>query len=277
VAARAVDTLCRVTGRRPVVRTARFALHRARWDIPNDPRTNGEYQLQRWLLAAVPATELLTVLDVGANVGRWSGALLAQIRRSAPARPVRLHAFEPAPQAYRRLAAHLPPDAVVNQLAVSGTAGEATLHLVGPAAGINSLHAPAGTAKPVWTEQVKVITIDEYLRAHRISGVHLLKVDTEGHDFEVLHGARRSFAAQAIAAAQFEYNHRWVHSRHYLKDVFDLLGPLGYRIGKLTPRGIETYPGWDPELETFVEGNYLACTAEMARRLPAISWWKHPG
>jgi hypothetical protein len=37
---------------------------------------------------------------------------------------------------------------------------------------------------------------------------------------------------------------------------------------------MELYPGWDHELETFIEGNYLACTDEMVQRLPRISWWK---
>jgi hypothetical protein len=90
----------------------------------------------------------------------------------------------------------------------------------------------------------------------------------------VLHGARECLGAGLITVAQFEYNHRWVHARQFLKDTFDLLEPLGYRVGKLTPRGMESYPGWDPDLETFIEGNYLACTANAAYRLPQVAWWK---
>ena len=73
---------------------------------------------------------------------------------------------------------------------------------------------------------------------------------------------------------QFEYNHRWVFARAYLRDAFDLLTGLGYRIGKLTPKGVEFYPGWDAELETFVEGNYVACEPRAAEALPAVRWWK---
>jgi hypothetical protein len=32
---------------------------------------------------------------------------------------------------------------------------------------------------------------------------------------------------------------------------------LGYRVGKVTPRGIEFYEAWHPELESFKEGNYV--------------------
>ena len=62
--------------------------------------------------------------------------------------------------------------------------------------------------------------------------------------------------------------------RSFLRDAFELLGPLGYRLGKLTPHGVEFYPGWDAELETFVEGNYLACVPQVAERLPSVVWWK---
>jgi hypothetical protein len=44
-----------------------------------------------------------------------------------------------------------------------------------------------------------------------------------------------------------------------------VLAPLGYSLGKLTPRGVEFYPGWDAELETFVEGNYVACVPPGSR------------
>lgn len=265
---RCVDLLCGVTGRRPVVRAARFVLNRARLDLVNDPAVNGEHALQRWVLAGTPSGEPFTALDVGANLGTWSRALLS----SAGSRPVRLHAFEPADEAHRRLLASLPDTARVNRLAVSDACRRASLHLVGPTAGTNSLHAADSglTVQPIQT-----VTIDRYLSEHAIERVDLLKVDTEGHDFAVLRGAGAAFAAGAIGVVQFEYNHRWVYARRYLKDVFDLLGPLGYRIGKLTPAGVERYPDWDPELETFIEGNYVACSAAQAERLPAVTWWKH--
>jgi len=50
--------------------------------------------------------------------------------------------------------------------------------------------------------------------------------------------------------------------------------PAGYRLGKLTPFGVEFYPWWDPELESFVEGNYVALTARAVAMVPAVSWWK---
>jgi hypothetical protein len=81
-------------------------------------------------------------------------------------------------------------------------------------------------------------------------------------------------AEHRISVVQFEYNHRWISAHFFLRDAFEFLLPLGYRIGKLTPRGIEFYPAWDPDLETFVEGNYIACDQEAATILPTVAWWK---
>ena len=64
--------------------------------------------------------------------------------------------------------------------------------------------------------------------------------------------------------------------RAFLRDAFDHLTGLGYGVGKLTPKGVEFYPGWEPELETFVEGNYVACSPAAAHSLPAVRWWKAP-
>ena len=59
-----------------------------------------------------------------------------------------------------------------------------------------------------------------------------------------------------------------------LRDAFEMLEPLGYRLGKLTPQGLEFYPRWDPDLEMFIEGNYVACASHMAERMPSVTWWK---
>jgi hypothetical protein len=44
---------------------------------------------------------------------------------------------------------------------------------------------------------------------------------------------------------------RWVHARRYLRDAFTFADALGYQLGKVTPRGIEFYEAWHPELESF--------------------------
>lgn len=41
----------------------------------------------------------------------------------------------------------------------------------------------------------------------------------------------------------------------------------------MTPRGVETYAQWHPELEKFVEANYLAYLPAREGDLQVIPWW----
>lgn len=73
----AVDVMCRLAGRRNVARAARLALHRAHADFCWwDMRQNGEYALQGWILDVLPRGGRMHVIDVGANVGKWSRPFL---------------------------------------------------------------------------------------------------------------------------------------------------------------------------------------------------------
>jgi FkbM family methyltransferase len=270
-AAAATDAACQALGRRAVIRAARYVLFRARLDYPNDMTVNGEASLQRWALGLAPGGAV-HVADVGANVGRWSRSMLTAASEGGRAADLRLHAFEPEVSAYARLVRALGgAQATLNPVALSDRDGTSVLHVVAPAAGTNSLHpAPGATAG----ESVPTITLDSYAARCGVPCFALVKIDTEGHDLAVLRGAGSLLAGHRIAVAQFEYNHRWVFARAFLRDAFDFLAGHGYQIGKLTPKGVEFYPGWDAELETFVEGNYVACTPAIADRLPTVPWWK---
>ena len=273
VAATATDVACRAFGRRAVIRAARYVLYRARLDYPNDPAVNGEQALQRWALQLIPNGEPVHVADVGANIGLWSRAMLSAAMTAGRAADLRLHAFEPDPRAFAQLAQALEgTPASLNTVALSDRPGAAPFHVVAPAAGTNSLHAAPGAT--LTRESVRTDTLDSYADWSGVARFALVKIDAEGHDLAVLRGARALLAAHRVAVVQFEYNHRWVFARSFLRDAFEFLAGLGYQAGKLTPRGVEFYPGWDADLETFVEGNYVACTPQVAECLPAIQWWK---
>ena len=53
-------------------------------------------------------------------------------------------------------------------------------------------------------EQVEVETIDEFCVNHGVRRINYLKVDTEGSDLKVLHGAKRMLAAHSIDIIEVE-------------------------------------------------------------------------
>ena len=268
-----VDGATRVAGREFMVRASRFVLNRARLDVPNAMESNGERMLQKHVVSTAGSGAPICVFDVGANRGEWSLSMLRCAADDGRSADLDLHAFEASAFTSDQLRVSLRGHgARVNQVALSDHAGSGRLQVVSPGGGTNSL---TDATSPGETEDVELTTIDDYCAAHAISVIHLLKIDTEGHDLFVMLGARAMLDRRAISIIQFEYNHRWIPQRRFLRDAFELLEPLGYTVGKLTPKGVEEYPaGWDWELESFVEGNYVAWHGEGQRPLARITWWK---
>jgi FkbM family methyltransferase len=271
-AAFAVDVMCRVTGRRNVVRVARFALHHAGFDFGYnyDMQLNGEFALQGWILNLVPRGQPVRVIQVGANVGVWTRQFLDSAESRGRLDDVDLHAFEPCAATFRQLAKALDNSPVsLQQVALSDHPGKATLHIAPETSKWNSLHdiPDRHTAE----EDVSMTTLDDYTQRAGLDRIDLLKIDAEGNDFAVLKGASGLLRDGRIAVAQFEYNECWIPPRYYLRDAFSLLEPLGYRIGRLTHLGVELYPGWSPALETFRGPMYVACRQDFAERLPRVA------
>jgi len=163
------------------------------------------------------------------------------------------------------------PDGIVTivPLAMSNASGVRSFYVIDSGAGRNSLYPNDGKT----VEQVEAMTLDEYAARANLDTIAFVKVDTEGHDMSVIEGAKGLLANRRIGVLQFEYNHMWVRARHYLKDVFDFATPLGYAVGKITPAGIERYPKWHQELETFREANYVLATEESLGWFPSVRWW----
>ena len=72
-------------------------------------------------------------------------------------------------------------------------------------------------------ENVVTTTLDSYAEQSGVARFALVKIDAEGHDLAVLRGAHTLLAEHRIAVAQFEYNHRWILGRFYLRDAFEFL------------------------------------------------------
>ena len=270
-----------LAGRARLVRAGAYLGRAGRLDAPDELEHNGERLVQQ--AVARHARGVTTVVDCGANTGQWAAALLSAFGRPGDRdEPVlRLYCFEPSAAAFDKLTANLAPLAVGGVVvhpirqALSRRAGDATLHVVHEAAGTNSLTRAAGHHA---TEAVEATTLTAFARRRGIERIDLFKVDAEGHDFEVLAGARALIDAGAIEVIQFEYNQRWIYGGRFLRDVFLLLADTDYAIGKVTPRGVQWCAEYDCRLESFVQGNWLACVPRRVADFPrAPGWLSGPG
>lgn len=272
-----VRLLWGVMGRRNLARFARFLTYEARLDVSNDMEFNGERLVQETALNIASSYHTPTVIiDAGANIGDWTCGLL-EMATARDMTNIRVHAFEPCEATYktfcRNIAKYPKASSVVPfHQALSNEPGTSMLNIIDDGAGTNSLHQHVDL-NVSRQEKIYLTTVDNYCRENGVNHVTLLKIDTEGHDPLVIQGAREMLACGKIDMIQFEYTHRWITSRHFLRDIFILLQPQGYRIGKITPKGIEFYHDWHFELESFREANYLACKKEFITHFPIIPWW----
>ena len=253
--------------------TFRRARHLGRWisataggdGISSDPVVNGEGYVLEQVVRATRA-EPAVIVEVGASRGDY--VLLLHALMAQDATPsLRYHGFEPGSEVFavleRRLAApRLASWTTVNQLAVGVESGTVTFNrVVGEGSEISSIHPQrvAGAIPfDVVPETVSMTTIDAYLSQAGIAHLRFLKIDAEGNDRDVIAGARGLLERQAIDFIQFEYNASWIDARSYLRDVFDLLLPAGYAIGKIRPDFVECFPRWDYRLEWYEQSNYIA-------------------
>lgn len=145
------------------------------------------------------------VFDVGANDGRT----VFRLMRHLPS--PRIVAFEPVESTYRTLCEQTAglEGVEAHRLALGSAAGRRTIHLNGRAvlasfeAGWGEAHGQPAAAGPE-TEEVEVATVDGFAAVRGFEHIHLLKVDTEGHDLEVLKGAAGRLRAGGIDLVQVE-------------------------------------------------------------------------
>jgi FkbM family methyltransferase len=250
-----VPILLKILGNKFSYRLGRALYMQARGDVPNDMTINGELMIQKSVIKG-SSDDKLVCFDVGANIGDWSAALLSSCQ-SKPFQ-LELYVFEPVPSTVNVLRKRLGNIGNIHyeSLAMSSSEGKDVIYISGELAGTNSLHSehPETVTNSISIEK---ITASQYCLLNGIDTIHLLKCDTEGHDMEVIVGTLPLLREGKIAVLQFEYNHRWIFSRHYLKDVFDAIEGLPYRVGKVCQDHIEVYDKWSPEHERFFEANYV--------------------
>jgi FkbM family methyltransferase len=226
-----------------------------RFDGENDldPYTNGEW---RALGEFIPGCRV--VFDVGANRGDWTESVLTL----NPA--LEVHAFEPSSDSFAQLAAKaLPAHVRLNNVGLGAVAERRALYAIGADAAMRSLYPRAGLedygmAPPEAGELVTITTLDAYCRSAGVAAIDYLKIDTEGHDLQVLRGAADMIGRCAVRCIQFEYGSTNVDSRDLLRDFFAFFAERSYRLYKIHSDGHRHYPRYNVRLENFQYQNWLA-------------------
>jgi len=139
------------------------------------------------------------VVDVGANIGYFSAYAAAAVGRQG-----QVFCFEPEAKNFEYLKVNCDLiqrcgfNCSAYNLAASSVKGKASLNIHR----YSTYHAIADDDyhldKIESTQIINTVTLDEWAESQNLKTISLLKVDTEGHEPQVLEGARRLFELKSV-------------------------------------------------------------------------------
>jgi FkbM family methyltransferase len=183
----------------------------------------------------LPCQTIRVIFDVGANRGDTAIAF----RRNYPSATI--YCFEPNPDLSKILFG-LGTGVEVHTIAMSSKAGKAGFDR---SKGTSDLFSLTGD---VSAEIVKLDTVDNFCLTKSISHIDFLKIDTEGHDLEVLRGAIRMLSDARIDVVQAEVSMNPENKLHIgFLEVQNFLQQFGYRIFGIYEQ-INEWPTSEPNL-----------------------------
>jgi FkbM family methyltransferase len=262
------------------------------WGVTMQVRPRDSLSLHLWHLGVLdlPVSEVIWRLlapgevgvDVGANMGYYSGLMAARVGRQG-----RVLAYEPHPEIYKDLRRHADSWAAsaahlarvdAREAAASDVAGTAELFESDEFSdnrGTASLegavdHVSHAPKQAVRTMKIRTCRLDEELAA--VPSVGVMKVDVEGHEAAVFRGARATLAAGRVRHIVFE-EHQSVPSP--ATELLESLGFTLFKIGRRFGGPVLSSPQADYKLPVWLPPNLLATREpDLVQRVCGASGWQ---
>jgi len=228
--------------------------------------TSGEEHVLHLLARLMCSGAPPTVFDVGANVGDYASAVLDLLKGH-----VSVFCFEPSPSAFAQLAKLLSKHKNVQlfNCGLGKSEGASILYSDCAGSGLSSLHKRRLDhfhRSMNREERVQITTLDDFCSEHGVQHIHLLKLDVEGSELDVLAGAARMIGAGAIDLIQFEFGGCNIDSRTYFQDFYYLLN-TDFNLFRILPSGLAAVKGYRESYEVFLTTNYLAVDRKLHERV----------
>lgn len=205
-----------------------------------------------------------TVIDIGANAGYYS-LVAAPIARQ-------VIAFEPSQKMRQQFEENLRRNGFTNTriepYALSDHAGQAELFASAAAnTGMTSLMAPENFAGE--KETVPVITFDEWATTQKLEAIHLIKIDVEGAEYNVLSGMKTVLAQHKPVLFIEVIGELLAKFGNSVSDVYAFLSKYGYVAYQITGPGSLVAVSTPMEADTilFAPAGFISRSDRTTRRL----------
>jgi len=175
------------------------------------------------------------IFDIGAHIGQTY-----QIYRKLFPK-AHIYCFEPSPSSFKKLENTISKktNSFCHQVAVSKSKGHATLNL-NLSWKTNSLLETDQRGQDYWGKGlletvdkvvVDTITLDSFCEENSIDNIHILKLDTQGHEFDVLLGSQSLLKNQKINMIYMEMIMCPTYvGQHKPHEYLAILDEFGYEI-----------------------------------------------
>lgn len=187
----------------------------------------------------------MIAVDVGANKGFWSKALL----RRFPGAISQIYMIDASPENYSELIntadSLLFDDGDFSKLigmhfALGSAVGEVEFYTNDEGSPLGSLfphtvrgeHTLEGMGLLTQSFFVPCQTLDNIASIRGLEHIDVLKIDAEGSEFDILRGAEKTITAGKIDVVLFEFGVHQVHSRHFFRDFYKFFCKFGYTMWK---------------------------------------------
>ncbi|MFT6355364.1 MAG: FkbM family methyltransferase [Cryomorphaceae bacterium] len=195
------------------------------------------------------------LIDVGANKGDYTH-LLEEFFADH-----RIISVEPNPHTYTTLKERVNSETYNN--AIAEEEGKLTFY--------TSLSNQASTQASFSVESIPIdeepvelkvdaIRLDTLLKRNLANSIGFLKIDTEGHDFHALKST--GTILPGIKFIQFEFNEKYVYTRTFLKDFYDLFDKT-HDLFRLDTNFLHDTRIYLPTNEIFRYQNFLAVRKDL--------------
>jgi FkbM family methyltransferase len=208
--------------------------------------------------------KIQTIFDVGSNTDAYGYEYFKKAQ---------IYTFEPHPDTFQKFKKKWRSKTRVKgfNLAVSNKVGhsklwdfadDAELKKTQPTSQLSTLYKPIMKyihKQKAQAFDVKTTTIDSFMKQQKIEQIDLLKIDAEGHEYQVLQGAKKAIKQKKIKIVQFEFNEMNVFSKKFLIDFIKILPK--YKFYRLMPYGLMPLANYRPVThEIFGFQNIVAWT-----------------
>ena len=247
-------------------RSYRLSLHGMNIGTGSDLNTSGEMNVIRLMEQFFPNDEELVIFDVGANVGNYTQQVLNTLSNKA-----KVFCFEPAEGTYQSLIQNLAQykNVHAHNFGLGDKEESVTLFSDREGSGLASIYKRRldhFSRQLNSMEKIELRTLDSFCAEIGLKHLHLLKLDVEGNELNVLLGSRNMIEENCIDLIQFEFGGCNIDSRTFFQDFFYLLNPY-YRFYRILKDGFLLINRYAETHEIFITTNYL-CVSKKLNNLP---------